>query len=177
MSIVLLIDETALKRFTVLNDNVDVAYINPSIIKAQDIGLQPLIGTVLYKKLCELVTPAGNPPARPIDDAANVAYKTLLDDYITPYLSNKVLEEVQWALFAKLRNNGIITSQDQQTQQLSIGDCEYLRKKYQYDADFYGRRMTDYLCANSTQYPEWKKRNSVADISADRDAYKTCITL
>lgn len=170
MSIVLLISETALKRYTVLNDNVDAAYITPSIIKAQDIGLQPIIGTVLYQKLCSLM-PSG------INQSANAAYKTLLDDYVTPYLCNKVLEEIQWALFAKIRNNGIVTSQDQQTQQLSISECEYLRKKYQYDADFYGKRMTDYLCANSSSYPEYLMRNSCADIKADADAYKTCITL
>lgn len=170
MSIVLLISETALKRYTVLNDNVDAAYITPSIIKAQDIGLQPLIGTVLYKKLCSLMPDD-------INQQANAKYKTLIDDYVTPYLCNKVLEEIQWALFAKLRNNGIVTSQDQQTQQLSISDCEYLRKKYQYDADFYGKRLTDYLHANASRYPEYKKRETCADIQADKDAYKTAITL
>ena len=48
MSIVLLISETTLKKYTVVNDNVDAAYITPSIVKAQEIGLQPLIGSVLH---------------------------------------------------------------------------------------------------------------------------------
>lgn len=169
MSIVLLISETTLKRYTVINDNVDACYITPSIVKAQDMGLQPLIGTVLYKKLCEV---ALHP-----EDTTLQPYIDLLNDYVTPYLCNKATAEVQWALFAKIKNNGIVTSQDQQTEQMSISDCEYLRKKYEYDADFYGQRLTDYLKANTNTYPEYMKRETCADIKADATAYKTNIVL
>lgn len=165
MTITYLISESTLKAYTVIGDNVDPAYINPSIVKAQDIGLQPLIGSVLYRALCDMVPIVTEP------------YKTLLDEYITPYLCNKVAAEIQWALFAKLRNNGIVTSQDQQTQQVGISECEYLRKKYEYDADFYGKRLTDYLRANASQFPEYGQRTTCADIKADPEAYKTCITL
>lgn len=167
MTITLLVSETTLKQQTVINDNVDNCYIMPSIVKAQDIGLQPLIGTVLYRKLLGIVQ----------HDLLTEPYRVLLDEYITPYLCNKVAEEIQWALFAKIRNNGIVTSQDNQTQQLSISDCEYLRKKYQYDADFYGRRLTDYLHANTNLFPEYLQRETCADIKADAEAYKTNIVL
>lgn len=168
MNITLLVSETTLKQQTVINDNVDNCYIMPSIVKAQDIGLQPLIGSVLYRKLCAIVRG---------DEEGGSQYYNLLDEYITPYLCNKVAEEIQWALFAKIRNNGIVTSQDNQTQQLSISDCEYLRKKYQYDADFYGRRLTDYLHANTNLFPEYLQRETCADIKADAEAYKTNIVL
>ena len=170
MSIVLLISETTLKKYTVVNDNVDACYITPSIQKAQDMGLQPIIGTALLRKVCSLIP---NDILLP----ENSVYKKLLSEYITPYLCNKATAELQWALFAKIRNNGIVTSQDNQTQQISIADCEYLRKKYEYDADFYAQRMTDFLYANSKDYPEWKQRETVADMRADNDAYKTNIVL
>lgn len=175
MSIVLLITETTLKRNTVINDNVDACYITPSIIKAQDMGLQPLIGSVLYKKLCDIAAYYADPHATP--RPADEPYLDLLHDYVYPYLYNKVTAEVQWALFAKIKNNGIVTSQDQQTEQMSISDCEYLRKKYEYDADFYGQRLTDYLKANANIYPEYMKRETCADIKADATAYKTNIVL
>jgi hypothetical protein len=41
-----LISETTLKKRTVVNENVNAKYINPSIETAQEMGLQPLIGTV-----------------------------------------------------------------------------------------------------------------------------------
>ena len=84
---------------------------------------------------------------------------------------------MQWSLLAKLRNNGIVTSQDQQTQQMSVENCELLRKRYDDLARFYGKRMTDYLCANAADFPEWRQRNSVADIAANKDAYNTGIVL
>lgn len=166
----LLISETTLKKQTAINSNVNAEYIVPSIRKAQDIGLQPLIGTVLFKKLCALVEDG-------IGDTANAAYKLLLDDYITPYLCNKVMAELQIVLFAKIRNEGVVTSQDQQTQQLSMSECEYVRKKYEYDADFYGNRLTDYLHANSSTYPEYCQRESVADLPHNPQAFKTHIVL
>ena len=175
MSIVLLISETTLKKYTVVNDNVDAAYITPSIVKAQDMGLQPLIGSVLYRKLCAIAAAHAVPD--PPDVPADLPYLDLLDDYVTPYLCCKVTAEVQWALFAKIKNNGVVTSQDQQTEQMSIGDCEYLRKKYDYDADFYGGRLTDYLKANTATFPEYCKRETCADIKADPTAYKTGIVL
>jgi len=166
----LLISETTLKKQTAINANVNAEYIVPSIRKAQDIGLQPLIGTVLYKKLCALVEDG-------INDQANAPYKLLLDEYITPYLCNKVMAELQVVLFAKVRNEGVVTSQDQQTQQLSMSECEYVRKKYEYDADFYGNRMTDYLHANSNTYPEYCKRETVADMPHNAVAFKKHIVL
>lgn len=169
MSKMMLITETSLKKYTVINSNVDAAYLRPAILAAQDMGLQPLIGSVLYRKLCEV---AGNPEAQGVEP-----YVELLQNQVFDYLCCKATAEVQWALFAKIRNNGIVTSQDQQTQQLSIADCEYIRKKYEYDADFYGRRLTNYLAANADLYPEYKQRETCADIKADADAYKTGIVL
>lgn len=169
MKMIALISERTLKGYTVVNDNVDACYIYPSIYKAQDMGLQPLIGSVLYRLLLEKVEDGSIYQ----DERLSV----LMDEYIAPYLCNKATAELQWALFAKIRNNGIVTSQDQQMQQLSIADCEYTRKKYEYDADFYGKRLTDFLRANSSTYPEWMQRENCADIKADPKAYKTCITL
>lgn len=166
-----LISETTLKANTLINDNVDAAYITPAIQKAQDMGLQPLIGSNLLDKVCTLVKDGT------IEDAVNAAYKILLDEYITPYLCNKVMADIQIPLFAKLRNAGIVQSQDLQTQQLSHKDVDYIRKDFEYSADFYGTRMTNYLCANSTQYPEWRSRRNVADIPADPETFNTQIVL
>ena len=50
-----LISEKTLKENSVINNNVDGMYILPAIEFAQDAGLQPLLGTVLYEKLMDLV--------------------------------------------------------------------------------------------------------------------------
>lgn len=166
-----LVSETTLKKLTLINDNVDVCYIAPAIEKAQDMGLQPLIGTCLFEKLCKLVE------SGQIGSADNLVYKTLLDDYVTPYLCQRVMADIQVPLFAKIRNAGIVQSQDQQTQQLTKGDVDYIRADYEYNATFYGKRLTEYLCANSTKYPEWKTRRDVSDMPSDAESYNTSIVL
>ena len=42
---VMLISEATLKKYTLLNDNVDGKYILPAIKMSQDIDLETLIGT------------------------------------------------------------------------------------------------------------------------------------
>lgn len=166
-----LISETTLKKRTVVNENVNAKYINPSIETAQEMGLQPLIGTVLYRKLCTLVK-SGD-----ISKDENADYKELLDEYITPYLCNKTLADLQVALFAKVRNEGIVTSQDQQTQQLSKGEVDFIKEHYDNRAIFYGNRLIDYLHANSNRYPEWLKRETVADMPSNPKAFNAHIVL
>ena len=51
MNTTLLIPSDDLKKYGLITSNVDVSYINPCIISAQDIDLQQLIGTKLYKRL------------------------------------------------------------------------------------------------------------------------------
>ena len=171
MDNIYLIGENDLKQYTVINDNVEAAYINPAIIKAQDIGLQPLIGTALYKRLLQMVNDGT------IAAEGNEHYKELLDVYVTPYLRERTAVELVWNLFAKLRNAGVVTSNDQQTQQMSIGDCEYLRKKYDYDATFYANRMSDYLRANCSNFPEYTACGNCDELHANRKAYNTGIVL
>lgn len=166
-----LINETTLKAYTLINDNVDAAYIAPAIQKAQDMSLQPLIGSCLLEKICSLVED------KTISSKENEAYKKLLDEYIAPFLCWRVMADIQIPLFAKIRNAGIVQSQDQQTQQLSHSDVEYIKKDYEYSADFYGKRMTDYLCANTKLYPEWLSRRSAADIKANSESFNTHIVL
>lgn len=170
MDSVYLIGETDLKQYTAINDNVDACYINPAIMKAQDIGLQPLIGTALYKRLLQMVNDGT------IAAEGNEHYKELLDVYVTPYLRERTAVELVWNLFAKLRNAGVVTSNDQQTQQMSIGDCEYLRKKYDYDATFYANRMSDYLRANCSNFPEYTAC-ACDQLPANKKAYNTGIVL
>ena len=171
MNTIHLISEITLKKYSLISDNVDSTYIAPAVVKAQDMGLQPLIGTNLLVKIYNLVD------TEAITMQTNAWYKTLLDDYIAPYLCQKVMADIQIPLFAKIRNAGITQSQDQQTTQLSIQEVEYIKNKYENDATFYANRMTDYLKANSIHYPEYRTIRDSADMNADDKAFNTHIVL
>ena len=171
MAQIYLISEKTLKENSVINNNVDGMYLLPAIMDAQNMGLQPLIGTKLYRKLCDLVEDGS------ISETGNTDYKLLLDDYITPYLINKVTADIQIPLAYKVRNQGVIQQTSENTYIPTLKDLQYVVQNYNNKADFYGNRLSDYLHANHSKYPEYSKTDSSADMPSNSGAYKTGIFL
>lgn len=169
MARVFLISEKTIKENSIVNNNVDTMYILPAIEFAQDEGLQSLIGTKLYNRLMDMVN----------DNtiSTNTDYKYLLDEYITQYLINKVSADIQLPLAYKLRNQGVVQNTSEYTNNSSIRDVQYLIQFYENKANFYGNRLSDYLRANRSKYPEYCSIDSCADMPSDRNAYKTGIFL
>lgn len=169
MSKCYLISEKTLKENSVINNNVDGMYVLPAIEYSQDAGLQPLIGTKLYNRLMDMVEDGtiGN----------NEDYKYLLDEYITPFLLNKVTAEIQIPLAFKLRNQGVVQQTGENTYVPSLKDMQYVTQNYENKANFYGNRLSDFLRANRSKYPEYCKIDSCADMPSDNGAYKTGLYL
>lgn len=140
-----LISEDYIKSNSLISQNVDGKYLQSAIGEAQDIYLQSLIGTSLYNRLQNDID----------NDALTDDYKLLLDDYITPYLLQKVQATIQLAIFAKFKNSGVIQSTDQQTTYTSLKDVQYIINQFNVKAEFYAERLKKYLCENSSKYKEW----------------------
>lgn len=166
-----LISEKTLKQNSVINNNVDGLYLLPAIEYAQDAGLQPLLGSKLYNKLMDLVENSE------ITNTENEDYKLLLDEYIQPYLINKVTAEIQIPLAYKLRNQGVVQQTGENTYVPSLKDVQYVIQDYENKANFYGNRMSDYLHANISKYPEYCSVDSCADMPSNKNAYNTSIYL
>lgn len=147
MNRVLLISEETLKTYTLVNENVDGKYILPAIQTAQDIDLETIIGKALLMKLCSLVESG--------DITTNTDYKVLLDDYITPYLCWQVLSTIQIGLNYKFTNSGVISNEDERRSKLDYKNNQLLQEQYKHFADSYGGKLKDYLCSNSSKYPEY----------------------
>ncbi len=164
---VLLISEKTLKTDSLINDNVDAAYIYPAIQVAQDQGLQSIIGTKLYKRICDDVE----------NNSLTEPYKLLLDEYITPYLEFQVMSDIQIPLAFKFRNLGVNQANDEHTFNPGMRDLQYLINYYGDKAKFYSNRLYDYLVANCGIYKEFRKKDSCADIMSSKQSYKTNIVL
>lgn len=169
MARVFLVSEATMKKNSVVNNNVDGMYLLPAIEFAQDAGLQPIIGTKLYNKLMDLVENGSI--------TGSTDYKYLLDEYITPYLVNKVTADIQIPLSFKLRNQGVVQQTDANTYVPSMKDIQYVIQNYENKANFYSNRMSDYLRANRSKYPEYCSVDSCADMPSNKDAYNTGIFL
>jgi hypothetical protein len=139
MTNILFISEDFIKTNSGLNDNLFGKSLLPAIRESQDIYLQQIIGETLYKKLIGLVDEGT------IGDDENALYKELLDEYVRSYMLYQTIVQVIPVTNVKLSNYGTTLSDDQYLVNLSQGDAELIEKHYSILADFYARRLQEFI--------------------------------
>ena len=127
-----------------LGDNVWGKFLLPAIRESQDIYLQQIIGSALYESILEKIK----------DGSLVDPYKELVDDYVRWFLLYQVLSDVIDILDVKLANLGTVRSRDEYVDSISDGERDRLRQNYQYKADFYCKRMQEFLLNNRNAFPE-----------------------
>lgn len=150
MTKILLVSEDYIKTNSNLNDNVWGDYLLPAIREAEDIGLQSILGSCLYKKILYLVD------ENLIGESENIAYKELLDEYAQEYLMYQVITDLVPIIGAKLANLGTVISNDEHVLNLSEKERSNLKHYYEMRADFYARRLQEFLLNNRESFPELK---------------------
>jgi hypothetical protein len=164
MSYVLLISEQKLKDSTAINLNVDVNILLPYVLQAQTLYIEPKLGTQLYEHIKGLIQ------AGTIGDAGNVAYKTLLDDYISFVLVNYSFYHAIPYLRFKVENGNIYSKTSETGTALSTEEAQSLREEISNTAQYYTERLIEYIRNNTSDFPEYST-NSGADVNPDKNAY------
>ena len=164
MSYVLFISEAKLKDSTAINLNVDVELLLPYVRQAQKLYVETKLGTDLNDKLKALIT------AGTVGDAGNEAYKTLLDDYIGDMLPNWAFYHAIPFLRFKIENGNIYSKTSETGTALSTEESQHLREEVRNTSEYYTERMIDYVCNNTSSFPEYST-SSGSDVKADRNAY------
>lgn len=161
MSKILFISESFLKQYSNVHDNVDPKYIKEGIRKAMDKYIQPALGTNLY------VTIENNIETSSGGMSAN-NYKTLVDRYIMPCMKEWALYEMRYELHYKIFNKGVVTQNSDNSTSVGIRELEEIFNKRKNDAEWYTKRLVDYLCNNSDLFPEYNN-NSEDQIQSQKD--------
>lgn len=160
MSQVLFISEDKLKERTGVNGNLDAEKIRPIILKAQDKRIHPMLGTDLYEACKTKIagsTLTGN-------------YATLINDYVEPVLAHLTLVEGLNYWSAEIRNGGVFRRTTSDATSLNRDEIALLQSKALEDAQFYKQRLLDYLCHNSSLFPEYST-NTNEDITPKNSNY------
>ena len=164
MAQALLISTEDVKRYTILNGNLDVDDFIQYVKISQDITIQNYLGTKLYEKIQDLII------SNEINDLANADYKSLLVTYIKPML-------IHWAMvyylpFAAytIANKGVFKHTSEASESVSKSEIDYLVEKERDIAEHYTQRFIDYICFNNDIFPEYNL-NSNGDISPDTNNY------
>lgn len=164
MSKALFITPKDIKRYSILNGNVDNDKFMQYIEIAQDIHIQNYLGTDLYEKLQTLIT------SDTINDVANADYKLLLDTHVKPMLIHWAL--VQYLPFAAytISNGGVYKHTSETSQSVDKNEVDFLVEKQRTTAQYYTDRFIDFMCFNSSTYPEYNT-NSNGDVYPDKKSY------
>ena len=166
---ILFISEQLIKDRTVANDNIDTKLINPSIKYCQDVFIEPILGTTLFKKIRDDIDTTGTTTGN---------YKILLDDYITDCLLYYVLSELPIPLSVKFRNKGVMQQSSDNSISQDFDDLVKLSNWYRNKAEMYAQRAIKYLKENDTLFTEYLNyETDLDDIKPISRGYQTSIYL
>jgi len=147
MAITLLISDSDVKSFTSMDGNIDPDLIMPLINAAQDTEIERLIGSALLTKLKTEVE----------NETLSGDYLILLENYLKPTLA--------WFTFSYFipfnaytySNKGIFKHSSESSITPEKNEIDYLREKAATQATHYANRMTKWLCAFSSSFPEYQE--------------------
>ena len=145
MTTTFILSESKLRQFTDLNDSVDTSLLKNAVREAQDIGLQRIIGTKLYKSILSKIdagTLTGN-------------YKTLVDDYIQDFLLYAAYYEALEAIYIRPRNNGLLTpTGGENSIETDRSLFNVKRQNVENKMEFYADKLSAYLAEEQNLFPE-----------------------
>lgn len=157
---VLLINRDDVMRITAISGNIDNDKLLPHVKTAQDIQLQPLLGTDLFDKCKELVSTGT------LNDAGNEDYATLVNVHIAPVLVYySMIDYLPFQLY-QIENGGIYRHQADEAIVADKVEMDSLVGRFTNKAFFYAERLRSYLCNNSDDFAELST-NSDGDISPE----------
>lgn len=144
MATVLFIGEEYIRENTVFNLNVDVKDIEQSAYVAQDMHIQPILGTTFYRELeiaysAQTLTPD----------------EEVLMEYIKPALAYQAAQMTLPFLAYNVKNKGPVTQFGENASNVDASTFHFLRKEIQNRAEFYTQRLVAYLCQNANLYPSY----------------------
>jgi len=153
MAKALLISRNDVVKFTSVNGNVDVDKFIQYVSIAQDIHIQGMLGTKLLEKIqAEIIAGTLADP-----------YLSLLTTYIKPCLIHaSMLEYLPFAAIT-IGNQGVYKKGAENSETVSKDEIDYLVERERKTYDHYKERFIDYICQNSTLFPEYNT-NSGSDM-------------
>lgn len=158
MATALFITRTDLVKNTFIDGNVDTDKFIQFIKIAQEIHIRNYLGSKLYDKISADIiagTLAGD-------------YLELVNTYIKPMLIHfAMVDYLPFATF-QLKNGGIYKHVSENSELATKSEVDYLVSKETNIAEYYTDRFLDYICNNTSLFPEYNT-NTSGDVYPDKD--------
>ena len=164
MAYALLISTEDIKRFSILNGNLDTDDFIQYLKIAQDITIQNYLGTDLYNKFQTLII-SGD-----INQSGFLKYKTLLSNYIKPMLIHwSMVHYLPFAAYT-IANKGVYKHSSENATNVEKNEIDFLVEKERDIAEHYTQRFIDYMCFQQQEFPEYTS-NSNDDMNPDTNNF------
>ena len=156
MATALFITQRDIVRNSIMSGKVDYYKIIQFVRVSQEIDVQNLLGTDLYNRISADIiagTLTGN-------------YLSLVTDFIQPTLI--WFAQMNYIPFSAytIAKGGVYKHQAENSQSVDKNEVDYLVGKAREYANYYSTRLVDYLCFNSSLFPEYTS-NTNNDINPD----------
>jgi len=168
MSKALFISENTLIENSVIAENVSYTQIRPTLVKVQEMHIQPAVGSALYDELV----------AQVIAGTLSANNTTLMQTYIQPAIIQWMYFELPTVLAFKYMNKGMDRRSSTESQAMSESEITRLINKSRDDAEWYTERITRYLQENHTLFPLFDNPPTAIDtIYPANSSYQTGMVL
>tara|TARA_R110000851_G_scaffold199406_1_gene350447 strand:+ start:59 stop:559 length:501 start_codon:yes stop_codon:yes gene_type:complete len=159
MATALFISRTDLVKNSIIDGNTDSDLFLQYVKISQEIHIQNYLGSKLYDKISADIiagTLAGD-------------YLTLVTDYLQPMLIHYAMMDFLPFCAYSVKSGGIFKRNSENSETASKDEVDYLVQKERDFAEYYTRRFVDYICENSSKFPEYNN-NTGADVYPTKKA-------
>jgi len=164
---ILFVNPDYIKRITNINGSIEDAYLVPSIILAQDKYIQLYLGTDLLNKLkadIQAGTLSGD-------------YAVLMNSYVRKATLWWAMVEMIPSLYVKMDNGSLVIRISEDTTSLTPDDVHREVERARQNAQFYTFRLYDYLCNNSSLFPEYTSNTGADMLPQPADYYQSGMSI
>ena len=160
----LFISPALIKSRTGISDSIDDKQLKPMIKVAQDMYIQPAMGSTFYEALQDGVE----------NDNLTANETALLNNYITDALVWFTMSTLPAALSYQFFSKGVLQKTAEESNNPSRADIELLERRYKDNAEFYKTRLINYLRENYTLFPEYFSPGVGYDVIQPENKAYTC---
>tara|TARA_R110000850_G_scaffold74626_1_gene163276 strand:+ start:325 stop:825 length:501 start_codon:yes stop_codon:yes gene_type:complete len=158
MATALFISRTDLVKNSIIDGNVDTDKFIQFIKISQEIHIQNYLGSKLYDKISADI----------VAESLAGDYLALVTNYIQPMLIHYAMMDYLPFAAYQIKNGGVFKHSSENSETVSKTEIDFLTQKQRDFAEYYTRRFVDYICFNSTKFPEYNN-NTDTDIYPDKD--------
>lgn len=141
-----LVNISAVKKVAFTGGNVEDSMIASTMLRVQDVMIQPILGTTFFKRLQQGIE----------DNDLNADEETLLNDYIFNVIVAAIDLRIIKPLTFKIKAKAAGTLRDDHITPLTNADRTEFEDELRGDYDVYRATLIGYLKDNADLFPEYK---------------------